>query len=174
MTNTNTNTKTNVLQTGTQQTGTRRCGRKGAPRRGVAAVELAAVLFVFLTMVLGMLDLGIGVFRYHVLAAAARHGARQAIVHGSMADELGPWGPGKFNGNGADTHPLAESIRTVLTGFQPADVKIVAEWPDGGNEFTNEDRVRVSVSADYRPIMTFIFGNPKVTLEGTSTMPIAH
>ncbi len=51
-------------------------------RRGAAVLETALVLPAFLIITLGTLDLGVGVFRYHVLAQVARHGARQAIVHG--------------------------------------------------------------------------------------------
>ena len=37
-----------------------------------------------------------------------------------------------------------------------------------------DDRVRVSISTDYQPMMAFIFGNPTFTLQATSTMQIAH
>ncbi|HUT14608.1 MAG TPA: TadE/TadG family type IV pilus assembly protein [Thermoguttaceae bacterium] len=140
--------------------------------RGTTSVEMALVLLLFLTLVLGMLDLGIGVFRYNLLAQAARQGARQAIVHGTLADRLGPWGPQSYSGQGDDSHPVADAVRPSLTAFDPSEVGIQADWIDGDNEF--EKRVRIAVSAPYRPIMTFIFGNPTFTLRGTSTMPIAH
>lgn len=141
-------------------------------RRGASAVEMALVLMVFLTLVLGMLDLGLAVFRYHVVAQTARLAARQAIVHGSLADRLGPWGPGAFSGTAADSHPIANEVRASLTGIDPSQTEVRADWLDGSNEF--EDRVRVSVSTSYRPIMTFIFGNPEFTIRATSTMLIAH
>lgn len=147
-------------------------------RRGAAAVEMALILLIFLTLVLGMLDLGIGVFRYHLVAQAARQGARQAIVHGSRADRLGPWGPDAFLGSAEDedAHQIVRTIVRFLPTFDPAEVTLQAERIDGGNVFEGprRDRVRVTVSAPFRPIMTFIFGNPTFTLLGTSTMPIAH
>jgi Flp pilus assembly protein TadG len=150
------------------------CRRKRTKaRRGATAVELAVVLMVFLMLVLGMLDLGIGVLRYHVLAQAARMGARQAIVHGSLADRLGPWGPASYSGTGASADPIAQAVSPILVAVDPSEVSIQADWIDGGNEFS-QDHVRVTVSAPYRPLMTFIFGNPEFTLQATSTMAIAH
>jgi Flp pilus assembly protein TadG len=153
-----------------------RLGCRGGPRadrRGATIVEMAIVVSVFLTLVLGMLDLGIAVFRYHLLAQAARQGARQAIVHGSMADRLGPWGPATYTGTSdVDGHPIVAAIRPSLVGLHLSQVTIQAEWPDADNKF--EQRVRVTVSAPYQPMMTFIFGNPTFTLQGTSTMRIAH
>jgi hypothetical protein len=153
-----------------------RLGCRGDPRadrRGATVVEMAIVVSVFLTLVLGMLDLGIAVFRYHLLAQAARQGARQAIVHGSMADRLGPWGPATYAGTAdVEGHPIVAAIRPFLVGLDLSQVTIQAEWPDADNKF--EQRVRVAVSAPYQPMMTFIFGNPTFTLQGTSTMLIAH
>jgi len=148
--------------------------RVGPCRRGATMVEMAIVLMVFLTLVLGMLDLGTAVFRNHVLAQAARQGVRQAIVHGSMADKLGPWGPATVSGTAESGHPLIAAIRPLLTGFALGEVTVLAEWPDGGNDVSEDHRVRVTVSAPYRPVVLFIFGNPTYTLRGTSTMTIAH
>jgi hypothetical protein len=152
-----------------------RCRRAGKPnRRGATAIELAIVVMIFLTLVLGMLDLGIGVFRYNLLSQAVRQGTRQAIVHGGMADRLGPWGTATYSGTADDGSPIALAMQPSLVGLDPAQVTILAEWPDGGNEVSEHDRVRVTVSAPYQPIMTFIFGNPTFTLQASSTMAIAH
>ena len=106
-------------ENGTVPFGIRR--RRGHPsRNGVTMVEMAIVLMVFLTLVLGMLDLGIAVFRHHVIAEAARQGARQAIVHGSLADKLGPWGPDTFSGPADTSSSLVDAIRPCLAGMDPA------------------------------------------------------
>jgi hypothetical protein len=135
-------------------------------------VEFAVVVLVFVTLVLGMLDLGYGVFQYHIVAEAARQGARQAIVHGGLADRLGPWGPASYSGAGSDTHPLAEAVRPYLVGLDPNEVTIEAVWLDGGNGL--DERVQITVGTPFRPIMTFIFNDPAFNLEATSTMRIAH
>jgi hypothetical protein len=141
-------------------------------RRGVTAVEMAIVLPVFLAMVLGMLDLGLAVMRYNSLSQAARRVAREAIVRGSMAEPLGIWGPDSYSGTADDDHPLAQSVRRTMVGVDYSEVAIEATWPEGGNDV--QQQVTISVSVPYRPMMTFIFGNPEFTLTATSTMRIAH
>ena len=143
-------------------------------RRGATAVEMAIVLLTFLILVFGMLDLGIGVFKYHLLAQAARQGARQAIVHGSLATKLGSWGPAAYSGNAADGTAIANYIKPMLA--DPSNVAITATWIDGGNAPVPPpgNRVTVTVSAPYKPIMLFIFGNQSYTLRASSTMYIAH
>lgn len=135
-------------------------------------VETAIIMMVFLTLVLGMLDLGIGVFRYNILAQAARQIARQAIVHGSLAVE--PWGPDTHSALASDASPIAQTVQPLLSGFDLSEVTIKAEWPDGNNQASEGNHVRVTVTAPYRPIVTFIFGNPTITLQAASTMAIAH
>ena len=134
-------------------------------------VETAIIIMVFLTLVMGMLDLGIGVFRYNTLAQATRQAARQVIVHGDMAFE--PWGPDTYSALANDASPIAQTVQSSLPGFDLSAITINAEWL-GGNEVMQNDHVRVTVTAPYRPIMTFIFGNPTFTLQATSTMAIAH
>jgi hypothetical protein len=135
-------------------------------------VETAIVVTVFFMLVLGILDFGLGVLRYHLVDQAARQCARQAIVHGSLADRLGPWGPADYSGTGDDAHPVVQSVQSSLIGLVPSDVQFQIQWIDGTNDV--EDRVHVTVTAPYQPMMTFIFGNPTLTLRATSTMPIAH
>jgi hypothetical protein len=152
-------------------------------------IEAALTLPLFIILVLGMLDLGLWVFRYHIIGQTARQLAREAIVHGSLADRLGPWGPdpiGPLNcvanpaGDPRDAETRLRDIasRSVI-GLNGSDVTFLVEWIDKddtppGNNPQVGNRVRVSVTATYEPIMTFIFGNPSVTVTGVSTMRIAH
>ena len=133
-------------------------------------VEMAIVLMIFLALVLGMLDLGIAVFRGHILANAAREAARKAMVHGGMAPET--WGPATFEST-ADTvgHPIVGVIQPFLTGLDLSQVTVQVVWPDGTGL---EKPVQVTVSMPYQPVMTFIFGNPTFTLSGSSAMSIVH
>lgn len=146
------------------------------PRRGATLVETAVVLGVFLILVLGMLDLGAGVFRYHLVATAARQGARQAIVHGSRAPlgwDGGRWGTTSLDVPATATDvPMVNAIRPVLVGCDPARTRIAVQWLDGSNDW--DLRVRVQVSTPYQPMMTRVFGNATFTLRASSTMRIAH
>lgn len=154
----------------------RRRGHRSGARRGVAAIETALVLMLFFSLVFGMLDLGLAVFRYHVLAHAARDVARQAIVRGSMAPpQLDSWGPETYTGQADADHPIAEATRRVLGGLDPADVEILVEWPTGSNVFNDpyNNPVRVVLAAEHQPMVLFLF-QQTITLRAESTMIIAH
>jgi Flp pilus assembly protein TadG len=59
-------------------------------RKGAALVETAIVYPVLFLLVLGIIMVGISVFRYQQVAHAAREGARWAAVHGAKyAEETG-------------------------------------------------------------------------------------
>ena len=145
-------------------------------RRGATTVETAIVLLPFLTIVLGMLDLGTAVFRHHVVSQAARQGVRKAIVHGSHAPSGwngGEWGTATYGPVAAtDADPKAQAIAPYLSGLDPSATNITMEWPDGSN--ATEKRVRVTVTTTWTPVVTFIFGGLTRTLSASATMPIAQ
>jgi len=63
-----------------------RVGRGPRPRpRGQSLVEFALVLPLFLVLIMGVVDLGLGVFAYNSITNAAREGARLAIVNQDAA-----------------------------------------------------------------------------------------
>ncbi len=146
-------------------------------RRGAAVLEMAIILMTFLVLTMGMLDMGIGVFRYHIVAQAARFGARPAIVHGDRATQLGSWGtatidvPANANGipsvDGDD-----DGIAPMLVGCDLSQTRIRVEWLEGGNSF--EQPVRVTLTSPYTPIFSFIFPIATIDLTASSTMGIAH
>jgi hypothetical protein len=149
-------------------------------RRGAAVLEMSIILFVFIMLTFGMLDLGIGVLRYHILANAARQGARSAIVHGERAAALGPWGTGTIDVpatsagvpivGGVTADGSKYGIQYFLAGCDMANTQIKAEWLDGSNAYGK--RVRVTVTSPYRPFMTFFL--VPTTIKAVSTMQIAH
>ena len=53
------------------------------PQRGVAVVEMAVLLPVFLVIILGIVEFGRAYNVEHLLANAARMGARRSVVDGS-------------------------------------------------------------------------------------------
>ena len=142
-------------------------------RRGALMVETAIVMTVLIALTLGAVDLQIGVYRYNTLSEAARHGARQAMVHGALAPPAqGIWGPGTYNGTAADGSPYANAVRPLLVGFPQNDVAVKLEWLDGSNAVGQ--RVRYTLSTTYRPLLGFLIGYPNLNLNAASTMPIAH
>jgi len=146
-------------------------------RRGATVLEMSLILMAFLVLTMGMLDLGVGVFRYHILAQAARHVARRAIVHGDMATVLGTWGPATIDVTGNSTGvPLVDGsrdgVKPMLVGCDLAQTHIHVAWSSGSNSF--DAPVKVTVTAPYHPIMLFIFPNKTITLSASTTMQVAH
>jgi hypothetical protein len=143
-------------------------------RRGVTTVETALVILAFLTLVLGVIDLGLAVFRNHLVCEAARQGARQAIVHGSLAPaSMGAWGPDSLGPVPAnDSSPLAQAVQPFLGDFDPTTVTVQAQWLDGGNE--PGQRVKVTVNAICPLMLPSLVGVSSLSLHASSTMPIAH
>ncbi|HET6572410.1 MAG TPA: TadE/TadG family type IV pilus assembly protein [Fimbriiglobus sp.] len=143
-------------------------------------MEAAIVIPVFLTLVLGAIDLGVGVLRFNALSQAARQGARQAIVHGELAQggwNGGSWGPNTIDCSlatpaGVDAYRAVAAASPVLVNCPPSQTRVRVEWLDGGN--TVGDRVRFTVTSDYQPMVTFVLGAPAIPLSASSTMPIAH
>ncbi len=148
---------------------------------------------LFLTLVFGMLSLGGALFRNHVASEAARQGARNAIVHGSLSrlnSTMNAWGPpppydppptsgSLYSGSTSysvqaddPSDELAGTIRPYLAGLDPSTVTIQIQWPDGDN--TPGHRVTVIVTAPYQTVMPFLSGDQTITLVGSSTMTIAH
>ncbi len=146
--------------------------RQGSGRRAVTLVENMVVLPVFLTLVLGMVDLAVGVLHYHLVVDAARAAARQAMVHGSQATQLGPWGPQQVGPLTAqDNHPLVVAILPEMSCLDDG-ATVTAVWPDGDNQ--RDSRVCITVQSVYQPALTYLFGNVTFNLSASSTMPIAH
>jgi hypothetical protein len=131
------------------------------------------VLGVLLTLVVGMLDLGVAVFRQEQVSYAARAVARAASVHGSQAAVLGAWGPTTVGPVLANTTgSIPTETRSHLCSLNPASVTVTVEWPDGSNE--PESRVRVTLKTSYQPTLTWLFGAKPMSLQAVSTMPISH
>jgi Flp pilus assembly protein TadG len=149
----------------------KRHGRASA-RRGVTIVEGAIVLAVTLLFVLGGLDLGLALTRYNSLCEAACRAARCVAVRGATATELGPQGPVTMEFTADSSNVIAGSFRYVLATMQPADVRAVVEWPDGDNQ--PDDRVRVTLEYQHRPVLPLFLGYGDVNLQATSVMSVAH
>jgi Flp pilus assembly protein TadG len=66
-------------------------GRRGS--RGQALLEFSLIIPIFLVMLMGIVDVGRAIWAQNSLAAAAREGARFAIVHGGSDATLCPVGP---------------------------------------------------------------------------------
>src|SRR5262245_13285562 len=145
-------------------------------RRGAVATEASVVIPVFLTLILGVIDMAVGVARFNSLSQAARHGARQAVVHGSLAPTKwngGPWGPSPIDEPAtAAGNPAVDAVLPMLVHCPLDETRVRVEWLEGSN--SPGKPVRVTVTSTYRPMIFMLFGNPAVPLTASSTMPISH
>jgi type II secretory pathway pseudopilin PulG len=109
--------------------------RAGGRSRGQGLAEFALVLPIFLTLLIGMVDVGRAVWANNSVANAAREAARLAAVHGGSCEDIGggtvcsttnycPVGPaaGTTAVPAASTScpypsPSRQSIYNVATGY---------------------------------------------------------
>jgi hypothetical protein len=146
--------------------------RRHAVRRGVAVVEGAVVLTVLLLLLFVILDLGLAVARYNILAATAREVARAAIVRGSLASpEAAPWGPATYTGTAADGSEIAQIAADWLAAIPPSDVAVTVRWPDAGNREGDHVEVELRYFHDALPMLDFGSG---FDLRARSSMRIVH
>jgi hypothetical protein len=126
-------------------------GRRRFPRgRGQSLVEFALVIPLFLLILIGVFDLGRGVFAYNTLTNAAREGARMAIVNQDTATII-----------------AEAKTSTAIVELNDPSVRIgFYEMADDGSPDLSDPCSPVAVGclavvsfeADYRPI-TPLIGN---------------
>lgn len=137
----------------------RRIARK-RDQRGATMVEFALFFLLFLTLTVGLMELGRGIWTFTTLSHAARQGARYAIVHGSQY----PLGDG-------DTS-IEDVVRANAVGLDPANIAVTATY-----DTTNEAGEVIQVRAQYPfqlVVSPLILGQDTITLGSTSRMVIAN
>src|SRR5439155_20029157 len=114
---------------------------------GSSLVEFALITFMFIIVLLSVVEMGRMVLVYTTMANAARAGARYAIVHGGDRTGSGATGP---SGPGSTTQ-----VQTVVTNYAKAGLldtsrlNITVSYPDLSNKAGK--RVSVSVPYQYEP-----------------------
>src|SRR5215831_16237370 len=97
-------------------------------RQGATLVESALVLGITLLLVVGLIVLGLGVFRYQQTAAVAREAARWASVHGGLY--------ARETGQPAATQELVKNqvIPRYSTGLDPNQITLFSVTWDNASE----------------------------------------
>lgn len=147
----------------------RAVGPRRAPQaqRGVTMVEAAIVLPIFLTMVLGFIDVGVGVFQTSQATGAAADGARVGILHHAEADVSGS----------AAEQAIEDSVRARLVGQDIESIVITclteAKSEVGcGSVDPDSGFLRVEVSWPFEPISFVGAAFPDQDIRGSATMAI--
>jgi Flp pilus assembly protein TadG len=141
---------------------------KSANRRGVSLVEAAVVYPVTMLILVGMLVLGIGVFRYEQLQFLAREGARYASVHG----------PTYVSENSTATPPATLASSTAIQsnvlapmGVGMNGITCTVTWNPNPPTTTTPSTVTVQLSYTWTPEGVF---KTAATFTASSTMPVVY
>jgi hypothetical protein len=123
----------------------------------VVLAETAVVYSVALLLLIGMIIVGLGVFRYQQVSALAREGARWASVHGPTYQ--------------SEQQKRAPTVDDVYTNA--ISPKVVGLDPAKLHYTLSATSNTVTVTLTYQWVLEGFFFSP-VTLTSTSTMPITY
>lgn len=132
-------------------------------------VETALVIPIFLVLLMGMIDIGIGVFQSSQATSAAADGARSAIIWDDDATELDVVGTPEHT-------RIAEAVAGRLVG-QEHTFKVSCVTPDGSTVLCSDanpdtDRVKVAVTWKFSPFSPVGRAVASGTIRGEATMSI--
>jgi Flp pilus assembly protein TadG len=146
----------------------------GTRRRGATLVENGLVLSITLMFVVGLIVIGLGVFRYQQTAAVAREAARWASVHG------GQYAQETAQPMATQASVRAYAIPRYSTGLDPNHITAFtvtwdnpSEMPtyfDAAKQVWRSNSVHVTISYQWLP-EAFLGG---ITLTSTSEMPMSY
>ena len=163
---------------------------------GQSLVEFALVLPLFLTILIGMVDVGRAIWANNVIANAAREAARYAIVHGGTKTNACPVGPPVTTGSNQTVIPAAsttcpypspskEGIREAARSFA-----IAAGFPvtiyvcyglncSGDTDISGATNARgtpvtVMVTSQVPMIVPKLVGINSLNVDATSSMLVSH
>lgn len=126
--------------------------RSTRPLAGQAIVEFSLTVVLLFALILGVLDVGVGVVATQSLASAVREAARRgAILYPESGWETAAADAGRAAAFGIDLSRLALSVRTQA---------------DGGDTF-----VAVTGTYPFRPVAPYLtIGLSEVVLQSSSRM----
>lgn len=133
------------------------CESRSARRQhGMAILEVPIYLILFLTLTIGLIDLGVGVWEYNTVAHLARQGTRYAIVNSAASTS-------------ADIQNLVKD-RAQDLGLTRAGVTVTATWTPDHNPGSV---VTLQVQYTYTPV-AHLFLRRTVVLHATSKMVVSQ
>ena len=131
----------------------------GQRRRGAAIVEFSLVFVLLMLVVLGLMDLGRGVWTYTTLAQASREAARYIMVHGSA--------------NPTTASDIQNVVAQHAIGLDASKLQVSTSYDE--NYLERGDAIDVEVSYDFRLITApFILQSGTITLAANSRTVLAN
>jgi Flp pilus assembly protein TadG len=145
-------------------------------RRGVVMVESAIVLPILFMFTIGLIVIGLGVFRYQQVAALAREGARYASVHGAQ------YAAESSNSAATPSDVYNNAILPQAVGLNPSNLTYSVTWdasnsPTSANASSNPPGAplvnTVTVSVTYSWVPEMYLAGP-INLSSTAVMPVSY
>jgi hypothetical protein len=135
--------------------------------RGQALVEFAIVLIPFLFLLMGIIDVGRGVYTYNAVAEAARELARVTSVH-----PYDSCSGGCTIGGTAETQAVIDTQMRMIPGLTRARIQISCS--DLGDASKSDadcrpgDFVKVTVTVPFQPVTPLLSMVGTINLTATS------
>jgi Flp pilus assembly protein TadG len=135
---------------------------RGDGERGQALVEFSLTFLVFVTMLMGLVDLGRAVYAFNGVSQAAREIARATSVH-----------PGTTLGDSTQTAAVLATQQGLVQGLgSPNFACVDIDGSAIAGDCVPGDWVKVSISASYQPITPVVSFLGAVTLSSSSSIEI--
>ncbi len=122
---------------------------RGQGRRGASIVEFALVFLLLMLVVLGLMDLGRGIWTYTTVAQASREASRYIMVHGSA--------------NRTTAADIENVVARHAIGLDASKLQVSTSYDDEDSK--RGDTVDVSVRYDFQLLTA-----PLVLQSGTITL----
>jgi len=154
---------------------------KGFALKGQAIVEFAIVLPILLVVLIGVLEVG----RYLFIISAATNASRNAVRYASAVGQDDKYGVTKYNYCEGIKQTALDSAYLVPDSSISVEIDYLNDagtvfyscsvWSNGtvdtGYKYTNGDRVRVTVTVPYKPMVNLVpFGSPDIVSSSTRTI----
>ena len=138
-------------------------GTHGNLAPGQALVEFSLAIVVFLLLMMGVIDVGRGIYQYNGVSEAARELARVTSVHA-----------GSTLGSSPETAAVLATQKNLIPNL--GDPTYTCVGIDGaavvGSCLPGVDLVRVTISAPYSPVTPLLGLTGPWTMQSTSAVTI--
>ncbi len=141
---------------------------------GNSVIETAVASMVFLTMLIGIMQMSVALYTQHFLSYVAREATRYAIVRGSACQYLD-----NCNATSSQIQTWVYSLN--FAGINPNNMTVTTTWPTTGAACSPSispcnnpgNLVRVAVSYNY-PMRIPLIPNRSIPMSSTSQMVISR
>ena len=135
---------------------------RGEGERGQSLVEFSLTFVVFVTMLMGLVDLARGVYAFNGTAQAAREIARATSVH-----------PGATLGGSPETAAALATQQGLVPGLgAPSFACVDIDGSSVATACAPGNWVKVTIAATYRPITPVVSFLGTVTIQSSSSIEI--